>query len=39
MTGAARRRALERFYAEEFLPYAPGDLALSTISGRWTGGG
>jgi carboxymethylenebutenolidase len=38
MTGAAGRRALERFYAEEFLPYVPGDLALSTISrtvDRW----
>jgi carboxymethylenebutenolidase len=38
MTGAVGRRALERFYAEEFLPYVPGDLALSTISrtvDRW----
>jgi len=38
MTGAAGRRALERFYAEELLPYVPGDLALSTISrtvDRW----
>ena len=38
MTGAAGRPALERFYAEELLPYVPGDLALSTISrtvDRW----
>ena len=38
MTGAAGRRALERFYAEELLPHVPGDLALSTISrtvDRW----
>ncbi len=38
MTGAAGRGALERFYAEQFLPYVPGDLALSTISrtvDRW----
>jgi carboxymethylenebutenolidase len=38
MTGAAGRRALERFYAEELLPYVPGDLALSPISrtvDRW----
>jgi len=38
MTGAAGRLALERFYAEEFLPHVPGDLALSTISrtvDRW----
>jgi carboxymethylenebutenolidase len=38
MTGAAGRAALERFYAEELLPYLPGDLALSTVSrtvDRW----
>jgi carboxymethylenebutenolidase len=38
MTGATGRPALERFYAEELLPYVPGDLALSTISrtvDRW----
>ena len=32
MTGAAGRPAVERFYAEEFLPHLPGDLALATIS-------
>src|SRR5580658_3201846 len=31
-TGAAGREALERFYAEDFLPYLPGDLALRRIS-------
>jgi len=38
MTGAAGRPALERFYAEQFLPHLPGDLALSRISrtvDRW----
>ena len=38
MTGAAGRRALERFYADQFLPHLPGDLVLSTISrtvDRW----
>ena len=38
MTGAAGRPALERFYADQFLPHVPGDLALSTISrtvDRW----
>ncbi len=37
-TGAAGRPALERFYADQFLPHVPGDLALSTISrtvDRW----
>ncbi len=31
-TGASGRGALERFYAEDFLPHLPGDLALSRIS-------
>ena len=38
MTGGAGRPAVERFYAEEFLPHLPGDLALSRISrtvDRW----
>ena len=38
MTGAAGRLALERFYAEQFLPHVPGDLVLSTVSrtvDRW----
>jgi carboxymethylenebutenolidase len=38
MTGAAGRRALERFYADQFLPHVPGDLVLSAISrtvDRW----
>jgi carboxymethylenebutenolidase len=32
MTGAAGRQAVERFYAAEFLPHLPGDLALTRIS-------
>ena len=32
MTGAAGRGALERFYAEDFLPHLPGDLLLTRIS-------
>jgi len=32
MTGAAGRLGLERFYATEFLPHVPGDLALARIS-------
>jgi carboxymethylenebutenolidase len=32
MTGAAGRRELERFYAEEFLPHVPGDLVLTRVS-------
>jgi carboxymethylenebutenolidase len=38
MTGAAGREALERFYAEQFLPHVPGDLVLRTVSrtvDRW----
>src|ERR1700731_439838 len=38
MTGAAGRGALERFYAEQFLPHVPGDLVLRTVSrtvDRW----
>ena len=38
MTGAAGRRDLERFYADQVLPHLPGDLALSRISrtvDRW----
>ncbi|GEM_PF-6161446 len=38
MTGAAGRPAVERFYADQFLPHMPGDLALRTISrivDRW----
>ena len=31
-TGAAGRPALERFYAEDFLPYVPGDLAVARLS-------
>jgi carboxymethylenebutenolidase len=31
-TGAAGRPALERFYAEEFLPHVPGDLAVARLS-------
>ena len=31
-TGASGREALERFYAEDFLPHLPGDLALRRIS-------
>ncbi len=41
MTGAAGRPALERFYADQFLPHVPGDLALRTISrtvDRWRDG-
>jgi carboxymethylenebutenolidase len=32
MTGAVGRQALQRFYAEDFLPHLPGDLVLSRIS-------
>jgi carboxymethylenebutenolidase len=32
MTGAAGREAVERFYAEDFLPHRPGDLTLTRIS-------
>jgi len=32
MTGATGRQALERFYAEEFLPHLPGDLTLTRVS-------
>jgi carboxymethylenebutenolidase len=32
MTGATGRRDFERFYAEEFLPYVPGDLVLTRAS-------
>jgi carboxymethylenebutenolidase len=32
MTGAAGRPEFERFYAEEFLPHVPGDLALTRVS-------
>ena len=38
MTGASGRRAVERFYADQFLPYVPDDLTLSKISrtvDRW----
>jgi carboxymethylenebutenolidase len=38
MTGAAGRPAVERFYADQFLPHMPGDLVLSKISrtvDRW----
>jgi carboxymethylenebutenolidase len=38
MTGATGRHAVERFYADQFLPYVPGDLKLSRISrtvDRW----
>lgn len=38
MTGAAGRPDVGRFYAEQFLPYLPGDLALSRVSrtvDRW----
>ena len=38
MTGAAGRLPVEHFYADQFLPYLPGDLVLSTISrtvDRW----
>ena len=38
MTGASGRPAVEQFYADQFLPYVPGDLKLSTISrtvDRW----
>ncbi len=38
MTGATGRRAVERFYADQFLPYVPDDLKLSKISrtvDRW----
>ena len=38
MTGASGRQAVERFYADQFLPYVPDDLALSRISrtvDRW----
>jgi carboxymethylenebutenolidase len=31
-TGAAGRPAVERFYAEEFLPHVPGDLAVTRLS-------
>jgi carboxymethylenebutenolidase len=31
-TGADGRRALHRFYTEEFLPYLPGDLAITRVS-------
>ncbi len=31
-TGAAGRPALERFYAEDFLPHVPGDLAVTRLS-------
>jgi carboxymethylenebutenolidase len=32
MTGAVGVQALERFYAEDFLPHLPGDLTLTRIS-------
>jgi carboxymethylenebutenolidase len=32
MTGAAGKAGVERFYAEEFLPYLPADLGLARIS-------
>ena len=32
MTGARGRQAVERFYAQEFLPHLPSDLALTRIS-------
>ena len=32
MTGAAGRQAFERFYAEDFLPCVPADLALARVS-------
>jgi carboxymethylenebutenolidase len=38
MTGATGRQTVERFYAEQFLPYVPDDLKLSKISrtvDRW----
>jgi carboxymethylenebutenolidase len=38
MTGADGRDAVERFYAEQFLPHLPGDLAVTRISrtvDRW----
>ena len=38
MTGASGRRAVERFYADQFLPHVPDDLTLSRISrtvDRW----
>ena len=38
MTGGTGRRAVERFYADQFLPHLPADLALSRISrtvDRW----
>jgi carboxymethylenebutenolidase len=38
MTGATGRRAVERFYAEQFLPHLPDDLELRRISrtvDRW----
>ena len=38
MTGASGRPAVERFYADQFLPHVPGDLVLSKISrtvDRW----
>jgi carboxymethylenebutenolidase len=38
MTGASGRRAVERFYADQFLPHVPDDLTLSKISrtvDRW----
>ena len=38
MTGATGRQAVERFYADQFLPYVPDDLKLSKISrtvDRW----
>lgn len=38
MTGASGRQAVERFYADQFLPHIPDDLTLSRISrtvDRW----
>jgi carboxymethylenebutenolidase len=38
MTGASGRQAVERFYADQFLPHVPDDLTLSRISrtvDRW----
>jgi carboxymethylenebutenolidase len=32
MTGAVGRRAVARFYGEQFIPYLPGDLVLTRIS-------
>jgi carboxymethylenebutenolidase len=32
MTGAVGSPALQRFYAEDFLPHLPGDLVLARIS-------